>query len=634
MPRVHLDRVDAEGFSALADEYVVLTSGGSTGEPGVFCWSLDEMARFGASAIRWSAANREGPPARAAWIAARSPRHPSAVAALLSGAALIAVDQPVAEIVEQLNAIRPDAISTVCSMLPLLVEEARRGNLEVPVEHITVFGDVLDPDAADAATEVFGVQPVEGYPTTDVGYVAHQAPGEPGLYLNEDLLLVEAVDDEERPVAPGVVADHVLVTSLHQRTTPLIRYRVDDRVVVDPEPGRYAAYRRLAWIDGRSDDVFHYRNVSVHPHVFRTAIGRHLGVRDYEVRQIERGAVVRVVAGPSPVDVAALAGEIRGDWSRPAFRRRRSMSSPSIVCRARRSASAGSSSQPEGDRSHLAERASERRACRLFQTRPKRSTAFREPSVQISCGALRRRAPLRPAQVTLELSGERDECGLAVGWREELRPDGEGPDEAGRHVRRRLADEVPQRGVRAPACDTPRGAQRAGALPPARLDRRERQGRRQHDIDGIEDGVCALPDCALAPYGPAFAPLADEPIRAEGVSRPRLESLGCVQHGRLRGEDARPEDREGCQPAARSHADLRHVVAELAQRVGEMLDEGTNRGRGARPHPEIERHADPQRPRLGRRRLGQGAFPVDRVGVCGRVGKQVVEQGRVRDAAA
>ena len=44
----------------------VLTSGGSTGEPGVFCWSLAEMARFGASAFRWSAANGEGPPARAA----------------------------------------------------------------------------------------------------------------------------------------------------------------------------------------------------------------------------------------------------------------------------------------------------------------------------------------------------------------------------------------------------------------------------------------------------------------------------------------------------------------------------------------------------------------------------------------
>lgn len=247
---------------------------------------------------------------RPAWVAARSPRHPSGAGALITGSALIPIDQPIAEIVEQLNAVQPDAISTVCSMLPLLIEEARRGHLRVPIERLSVFGDVLDRDAARTAAEVFGVEPTEGYPTTGVGYIAQQAPGEPGLYLNEDLLLVEIVDADERPVPPGVAADHLLVTSLHQRTTPLIRYRIDDRVVVDPEPGRHAAYRRLASIDGRSDDVFRYGDVAVHPHVFRTAIGRHVDVREYEVIQTQRGAVVRVVAGASPVDVAALRGAI------------------------------------------------------------------------------------------------------------------------------------------------------------------------------------------------------------------------------------------------------------------------------------------------------------------------------------
>lgn len=304
--RAHLDRMDADGFSALGGEYLVLTSGGSTGEPGIFCWSLAEMARFGASSVRWSAASGDGPPARPAWVAARSSRHPSGAAARITGSALVPVDQPIAAIVEQLNAIQPDAITTICSMLPLLVEEARRGRLRVPIDRLSVFGDVLARDAARAAAEVFGVEPTEGYPTTDVGYVAQQAPGETGLYLNEDLLLIEVVDDDDRPVAPGVPADHLLVTSLHQRTTPLVRYRIDDRVIVDPEPGQHATYRRLASIDGRSDDVFRYAGVAVHPHVFRTAISRHVEVREYEVAQTERGAVVRVVETALPVDVAAL----------------------------------------------------------------------------------------------------------------------------------------------------------------------------------------------------------------------------------------------------------------------------------------------------------------------------------------
>ena len=308
--RAHLDRVDAEGLRALDDRYLVLTSGGSTGEPGIFCWSLEEMGRFGASAIRWAAAAGEGPPARPAWIAARSPRHPSGAAALLTGATLIPVDQPVSAIVQQLDALQPDAISTVCSMLSVLTEEARSGRLQIPVERISVFGDVLDRDAAAAAAEVFGVEPTEGYPTTDLGCLAQQVPGEPGLYLNDDLLLVEAVDADEHPVAAGVAADHLLVTSLHQWTMPLIRYRVDDRVIIDPEPGRYTAYRRLASIDGRSDDLFRYGDVTVHPHVFRTAIGRHLEITDFEVEQTERGAVVRVVAGSTLAEHPTLRGEL------------------------------------------------------------------------------------------------------------------------------------------------------------------------------------------------------------------------------------------------------------------------------------------------------------------------------------
>jgi phenylacetate-coenzyme A ligase PaaK-like adenylate-forming protein len=308
--RAHLDRVDTEGFNALDGDLLILTSGGSTGEPGVFCWSLPEMARFGASSIRWSAASGDGPPVRAAWVAARSPRHPSGAAAYISGAALIPVDQPLSAIVQQLNEVQPDALSTVCSMLPLLVDEARLGRLRVSIERLNVFGDALDGEAARAAEEVFGVEPVEGYPTTDVGYVAQQAPGECGLYLNEDLLLVETVDADDRLVPAGGVADHLLVTSLHQRTLPLIRYRIDDLVVVDPEPGRYAAYRRLASIDGRSDEVFRYGAIAVHPHVFRTAIGRLLDVRDYEVAQTGRGATVRVVGDSSPSDITTLRTEL------------------------------------------------------------------------------------------------------------------------------------------------------------------------------------------------------------------------------------------------------------------------------------------------------------------------------------
>ena len=156
---------------------------------------------------------------------------------------------------------------------------------------------MLDPAAATIATDIFGAAVLEGYPTTDVGHIAHQAPGDRGLYINDDLLIVEPVDEHDRLIEPGEWSDHLLVTSLYHRTLPLIRYRIEDRVQLDPEPGqRHPAFRRIAAIDGRTDDLFRYGDDTVHPHVFRAVLSQHIGVRDFQVHQTPTGADVQVVA--------------------------------------------------------------------------------------------------------------------------------------------------------------------------------------------------------------------------------------------------------------------------------------------------------------------------------------------------
>ena len=317
--RAHLAGLDAEGPAALLDEYHVLTTGGSTGEPGVFCWSLEETLVWAASFIRFTAAAGFGPPQRTAWVGARSLRHPSAALAVLAGVIAghpattelsVPIDQPTAAVVARLNEIQPDSLWVVSSVLPTLVEAAQRGALQIDVDRISVGGDVLDPAAATIAADIFGAAVLEGYPTTDVGHIAHQAPGERGLYINDDLLIVEPVDEHDRLIEPGEWSDHLLVTSLHHRTLPLIRYRIDDRVQLDPEPGQHhPAFRRIAAIDGRTDDLFRYSDHTVHPHVFRTVLSHHIAVRDFQVHQTPTGADVEVVT-TGQLDLHPIAADL------------------------------------------------------------------------------------------------------------------------------------------------------------------------------------------------------------------------------------------------------------------------------------------------------------------------------------
>jgi phenylacetate-CoA ligase len=71
-----------------------------------------------------------------------------------------------------------------------------------------------------------------------------------------------------------------------------------------------SAFRRIGDPQGRLDDTFVYPNrTTVHPHVFRDALGQHPMMIEYQVRQTERGADIAIVS-EGPIDEAALAASV------------------------------------------------------------------------------------------------------------------------------------------------------------------------------------------------------------------------------------------------------------------------------------------------------------------------------------
>jgi phenylacetate-coenzyme A ligase PaaK-like adenylate-forming protein len=304
--QAHLEALDRGGPLLLGDRYLVMTTGGSTGEPGVFCWAAEEHASWWACMNRWRLAGGGPPPGRLVTIGARSKRHASAAMPALANAIGVPLDQPMSAIVERLNALQPDALFIGAgSMVGPLAEAAAAGDLRINVHSIMTGGDAMAAGAADAAHAVFGVRPVVTYPTTDVGQIAAGVPGEEALYVNDDVLIVEPVDEHDEPAAGGGPAHHLLITSLHQRTLPLIRYRIDDRVTIAPPDLRYPGFSRVTAMDGRSSDLFRYSELIVHPHAVRTVLSRHPRVTDYQVRQTRRGVHIAIVSS-EPIDVESL----------------------------------------------------------------------------------------------------------------------------------------------------------------------------------------------------------------------------------------------------------------------------------------------------------------------------------------
>lgn len=314
----HLDTLSSGGY--LLDGYTGVTSGGSTGHRGVFVYDWHGWATFWMGCFRhtlrakWADPGLAARPMTLAWVTAAHFTHASAALSRTFASpefvnVRFPVTRPTDEIVAGLNETQPDSLVAYPSALHVLSFEARAGRLRIAPTQVLSCAEPLLPEIRAASEEAWGTPIGNIWAASESGGIAVPCTHSRS-HLNEDLLIVEPVDEDGRPVAPGERSAKVYVTNLFNRALPLIRYEITDemRIVSDPCPCG-SGYRCVADIQGRLDDVFVYAGRRVHPHVFRSVLGRHAGVVEYQVRQTRQGARIAVRCG-APVDFDRLRAEI------------------------------------------------------------------------------------------------------------------------------------------------------------------------------------------------------------------------------------------------------------------------------------------------------------------------------------
>ena len=302
--------------SLLLGGYVGLVSGGSTGQRGLFVQTAGEYAEFVASVTRRAlaaAAAGGGLPPEGLFIGivgAATAVHSSGLAAATATRPPVRMTPapaslPVAEIVARLNAAQPPALLAYATKLPELAREQRAGRLRLNLRSVTSMSEAITPAERAAVAESFGVPVIDMFVSTE-GLVGHSEPGGALLTFASDNCLAECVDEDGQLVADGVPSAKVLITNLHNLTQPMIRYELTDRFTpAGTSPG--GALR--AGVEGRSDDVFRYREASVHPFVLGASLLHAPAVREYQIRQTEHGADIAAVID-GDFDPAAVAAAV------------------------------------------------------------------------------------------------------------------------------------------------------------------------------------------------------------------------------------------------------------------------------------------------------------------------------------
>lgn len=222
---------------------------------------------------------------------------------------------PLADAVAALNEFRPQVIVGPPSLLLMLAAEFQRGTLRSVPERLISAAEVLEPHDRAQLTAIFDVPIEQIYQCTEGLLAVTCAAG--GLHVQEDLVALQyaPLDDDSTRVTP-------IVTDLWRTTQPIIRYRLNDVLQLDPQRCACGSdFQLIQAIDGRCDDLcfFELRAGGARP-FFPDTIRRMIllsspAILDYQAVQTRCGQLCIFLAVAASTSFATVVESVRASVS-------------------------------------------------------------------------------------------------------------------------------------------------------------------------------------------------------------------------------------------------------------------------------------------------------------------------------
>ncbi len=183
----------------------------------------------------------------------------------------IEAEQPIGRIVERLNAIPEIAsILTYPSTLTILAKEKEAGRLQIEPVLFKTGGETLTDDLRVRVRRAFpslkqGI--VNTYGCTECLVLSFEC-SRGRQHVNEDWVILEAVDEKMRPVPDGTLSATVLLTVLANDVQPFIRYDLGDCLRFYTDPCPCGSPFRSFQVEGREATLVRVGDVTLSPLVF------------------------------------------------------------------------------------------------------------------------------------------------------------------------------------------------------------------------------------------------------------------------------------------------------------------------------------------------------------------------------
>lgn len=196
----------------------------------------------------------------------------------------VATMTPIDEVKHEILERRINVLMAPPSFVRMLLAYAPvfKGQLKT----IVCYAEVLPKEDKVRFEAQFGCRVIEIYQASEGQIASACAHGT--LHINEDLVIAELVDDQGQSVTQPGIPGQLIITNLVNRVQPLIRYRMNDWLVLKDRCPCGSCFRAIDHVIGRQDDVMMFTDRQGHlKPVFPDLMSRWIITFDARIREFK-----------------------------------------------------------------------------------------------------------------------------------------------------------------------------------------------------------------------------------------------------------------------------------------------------------------------------------------------------------
>jgi len=122
----------------------------------------------------------------------------------------------------------PEYLLTYPSALKGLLEKSKKeGRILTNLREVSTLAEIVTDEMRDTVRKIWNVPLKDMYSSQEVGYMALQCPDYEHYHVQSESVILEVLNDNNQSCKPGEIG-RVVITTLHNFASPLIRYEIGD----------------------------------------------------------------------------------------------------------------------------------------------------------------------------------------------------------------------------------------------------------------------------------------------------------------------------------------------------------------------------------------------------------------------